>query len=281
MTTIERKDAVNWSTLKEILRSPKHYRHRLNVEQAETEAMLLGSLTHCAVYEPVELMNRYAVKPRFHASWGDDAARKHGYEGGKQSLQTWERANHGKKVVPTALWHDAQAMARALHEDPIAGPLVIGGKAEQLIHWEDEQTGIQCRGRVDHTAAGQLSDLKTSHTVDEREFVRKAIRLGYHGQIAYYYDGLAANGFEHQEDPKWIVVESAPPYDVVVWRLPESTIAAGRALYRRALDLLDACREAAQWPGVSHGEVTELHLPAWAQPETEAKELTLDGESIF
>ena len=275
----ERTDPVNWSTLKAIQQSPKHYRHLLDTPREDSEAMQLGRLTHALVYEPDTVANLYVQEPRFHKGMKDDTALAKGYDGGKQAAAEWAAVHAEHEIVSTALWERADGMAQALFKDPIAAPMIRGGFAEQLITWTDAETGIECRGRVDHVN-GRLSDLKSSITVDPRQFAAKAIRLGYHGQLAFYADGLAANGIVLEGDPALIVVESSAPFDVVVMEFTEEDIATGRAVYRECLGILAECREHDDWPGVSGGGTIRFPMPAWAVPAAAGVELTMGGVAV-
>ena len=272
---IERPDAVNWSTLKAMRDSPKHYRYGLEHPREDTEALLLGRLTHAMIYEPQAVEVRYVREPNFHRGMNDDSARAKGYDGGKQAAAAWADT---RQAVPADLWMRATDMAAALNSDPIAGPLVRGGYAEQLVTWTDSATGIECRGRVDHVN-GCLSDLKTTRSIAPRLFASQAATLGYHAQLAYYADGLAANGIVLVEPPALVVVENVAPYDVAVLELDDDTLAAGRRVYRRCLDRLAECRAADSWPGVSSGERSRLVLPTWAADQPD-ETLTLAGEPI-
>jgi len=46
--TYSKLEAVNWSSLKEMRRSPRHYQHRLTAPREDTKAMALGRATHTA-----------------------------------------------------------------------------------------------------------------------------------------------------------------------------------------------------------------------------------------
>ena len=54
-------DAVNWSTLKEMLRSPKHYLHATQNKRPDTAALAAGRFVHAAVFEPDTLDRDFAV----------------------------------------------------------------------------------------------------------------------------------------------------------------------------------------------------------------------------
>ena len=276
---IERQDRVNWSTLKHIGQSPKHYRHWLTHQREDSDAMQLGRLVHCAIYEPDRLAERYVQEPNFHRGMKDDTARAKGYDGGKDAAAKWTLENAGREIVAADLWASATAMAEAVRADPIAGAMVSGGFAEQLVEWTDPVTGIECRGRVDHVN-GRLSDLKTARAVSPRWLAAEFARREYHGQLAFYAEGLALNGIDLADPPAFIVVENVAPHDVVVLQMAPQEVKAGRDLFRRYLDTLAWCRETDQWPGVAGGEIIPLGLPAWAVPD-DAEPITVGGVPIF
>ena len=271
-------DPVNWSTLKHIRTSPKHYRHALTHPRKDTDALLLGRLVHCAVYEPEQVGKRYIKEPRLHRGMKDETAFARGYEGGRETAEQFDAMCTTLDVVPAEIWARAHACRDAILADPFGAAFVTGGYSEQRIEWVDEQTGIECRGRVDHVN-GRLSDLKTAQTVDPRMFGSAAARYGYHAQMAWYLDGLEANGISMQVPPALVTVESSEPYDVVVYELSDADLDAGRRIYGECLDTLALCRMTGQWPGVSGGHVRTLELPAWAAPEPEG--LTIGGDPLF
>lgn len=278
MTTLERTDPVNWSSLKHILNSPRHYIHELTRERTPpTEAQLLGSVAHCAIYEPDEVENRYAVMPNFHGGMKDDTARAKGYDGGKGAKEEWLATHTTHTPVTQDIWERAHRAAAAVMADPIAGPMIESGRSEYDIEWIDEETGIACRGRVDHVN-GRLSDLKTTRSVFVHDFTRDVAKYLYHCQLAWYANGLSLNGIDPGK-PAIVAVESKEPFDVVVFEMSADTITTGRREYRRALDLLAVCRATDTWPGVGNGHPTSLELPAWAQNGTEPK-LTMGGKPL-
>lgn len=260
---LERTDRVNWSKLKHILTSPKHYRYWLDNPRPDSEALLVGRATHCAVYEPDEFGARYVVSPSFHRACNDDTAIKKGYAGGMQAAAAWEAqyVRAGVEVLEPEAMDRIIGMRDALRSDPVSGPLMRGGRKELKIEWTDPETGIECRGRVDHVN-GRLSDLKTTRSI--QWFERDVVRLMYHAQLAWYFDGLRHAGIATGEAPCLIAVENEPPFDVQVLTFTEEDLDAGRRLYREALDTLDVCRREGVWPGVARGVSRRVKLPSWA-----------------
>ncbi len=277
---LERDDAVNWSTLKHIDTSPKHYLHILANPREDSDALLRGRVVHALNYEPDEFDQRYVVEPRFHGGMKDETAIAKGYAGGKEAKAAWA-ANKppGAEIVSAEIYADCVGMRDALQADPEAGPMFVGGFAEQLLTWVDEETGIECRGRIDHLN-GRLSDLKSTRVTGIRQFHAEIARRLYHGQIAYYYDGVLANGIEMEHSPVLITVENAAPYDVTVHHITPAVLRAGRDLYRNCLRRLAECRKTGEWPGVSGGAPVDVELPDWAAGP-KAEEITIGGVPIF
>lgn len=282
-----RIDAVNISTLKELIKlSPKHYRQRLLNPPPDKPDFAFGRLVHCATVEPDQLAERYAVEPEFpEPDFGNCrkvANRRERDEwraanGGDPSERraVWIAEHPGIELVSSEWWARAQAMAAAVHEDELAASYLTDGSPEVVMTWQDEETSVACKGRVDwlsdspgaqgHSA---IVGLKTTKHILPRRFANGAMDYGYSPAWAFYSDGyLATHGTEIPSVE--IVVEKEPPYDVVVYRIPEEEIEEGRIEYRDALQRLDWCRRNNKWPGVSDGKLLTFQRPKWAQPHTD------------
>lgn len=221
-------DAVNCSTLKEMRKSPKHYRHRLDNGREDTRSMALGRATHTAVFEPRRFPMEYVI-----------------FEGKVRRGKDWDEhcaATHGKTTLSPDQYQTALDICDAVRAHPIAGPaLTPPGEAEKVLAWTDERTGLACKGRLDWYRTGLLCDLKTTADLDADRFSATAYRLGYHMQAAFYRQGLAANGLD--VPPFTIIaVESSAPHDVAVFELDDDALWAGELLVAECLDKVAAGR---------------------------------------
>lgn len=276
---LERDDRVNWSTLKYLWSgSPRHYRNILRHPREDSEALLLGRAIHCAVYEEDRFDDRYAVMPKFHGGMKLENALERGYAGGKREKEEWLVAHPDAEIISDEMMERIDGMAASLTSDPVAAPLLEGGRAEVPVEWIDLETGIECRGRIDHIN-GRLSDLKSTRDISPRAFRNSIARYGYHAQLAFYADGLENNGEMLTHRPAIIAVESSRPFDVAVFEFSEEDMAVGRRIYREALQRLAECRATDQWPGVAGGVALPVALPAWAKPQPEP--ITMGGEVIL
>lgn len=161
---------------------------------------------------------------------------------------------------------DAMA-ARLEAHDGARAILTSEGMAEQSMWWLDEQTGIECRGRIDWLAevGGGLAivDYKTTGDASPDGFAKSVANYGYRLQAAHYIDGLAAITSIPDAPFVFIAQEKEPPHLVGLYTLADYDVQTGRDRMRTALDLLAHCRAHDEWPGYSP-DIQTLTLPRWA-----------------
>jgi hypothetical protein len=217
------------SVLDLVHRSPAHYRAWLDGEEKDpTPGMLFGSLAHTAVLEP------HRLGP---------------VTGGKKGIQ--DRAA-------------ALAISDAVRAHPLAGPMLGRGDAEVTLRWDDDETGLPCKGRLDwyDPAFGLVFDLKTTGDASPREFARSVANFRYHVQAAMYLAGLRALGLP-ADHFVFVAVEKTPPYAVAVYSLDQAALDLGERAMRSDLGALVKCVTIGSFPGYPD-TITTLELPPWA-----------------
>lgn len=248
--------------LKELRRSPLHYRHRLQ-HPKETPALSLGRAAHCAVLEPERFDRDHAVWKRRTRS--EAMAPRNG--------KAWEefKAEHDGKTILTAdEYEEAMAMQAAIRGNPDAMRYLEQGDPEVTMQWMAR--GLTCKGRIDWLthADGRvvIVGLKTARDCRPFQFGNQAARLGYHLQWAYYKDGYEAITGNRDVKMVEIVVEPEAPHAQVVYEIPEDVMLQGFDEYMALLEILEECERNNAWPGPSPGEQI-LTLPSWAYPSDE------------
>lgn len=259
MTDLEYQaiDAINISRLKTMRKTPLHF-HAQKIEREETPGMRIGRAFHCLTLEPEAFDRMFACFD--------------GYRRGRD-WEDFKLLNEGKTILNAPEQERAKGLARAIAGHKRAQELLVGVK-ESVITWTDRVTGLRCKGRPD-CAGAYLVDLKSCVDVQPRRFESTAATLGYHLQSAFYMDGLAENGIRVAQEPFIIAVESLPPHDVVVYRVPWHVIDSGRYEYRDLLNKYKVCTDTGIWPGYSDADV-DLNLPAWYDDPNNSP-LMLDG----
>lgn len=269
-------DAVSNTRLSQLAKSPAHYKANLELEQ--NRSLTIGSLSHCGKFEPAALPERYAVMPAFELD--DENCTGKGERSNSKStlyykskVAQFELDNRHKQIVAHEWYAEAEAVVGALCKDELAREcLDCEGPVELAIVWDDDETGIRCKARLDKIATklNRLVDLKT--TADLEKFVAAIGRYGYHRQLAHYSSAWTAHTGEELEP--WIVaVENKPIYTVHAAPLDDVAIIEGFSERRRLMRLLADCLDTDHWPGPPRPN--RWMLPEWAiRPVT----ITLNGE---
>lgn len=245
---------VNFSLLKEMARSPRHYQHRLHHRRPDTPAMRFGRAVHCAVLEPDLFPVRWTL-----------------YDG-RRSGNSWLEfvsVNADKSILTVDEYESVLAIRDAVRAHKVARRLLRWGKPELTLRWVDEKTRIRCKARLDWLAPGStLVDLKTTRDIDNRIFGRVSERMLYPSQLAFYRRGLVANG--HGPGPAYIIaVEPEAPFDVAVFEVTEDVLMAGDLIVHDLLHKVRECRRRRRWPG-RYESAEPLDFPVWALPPGDA-----------
>jgi hypothetical protein len=241
--------AINFSTLKYMAVSPLKYKYMLEHPKPPTPDMLLGSAIHIAILEPEQLLLRCVL-------WEGDR------RGNK--WKEFKAAHAGKIILTQSEYETCLDIKEAVLNHPEAGTLIKGGKSEVTVTWEDDQTGLSCKGRIDHvTPEGHLVDLKTTKTdIDQRRFGASATHMFIHAQMAMYTDGLTVTN-KAPEKQHIIAVEQLPPHDVAVFPMWDVPIDVGRKKYQSWLANLQECLMLDKWPG-RYPEEVPFDMPSYA-----------------
>ena len=182
----------------------------------------------------------------------------------KEAIAEAEAA--GMTVLKSPEMAKVEAMAKRLHEHPIAGKLLAGDglDIELSVFWQDV-TGVFRRARYDVARFGRgrpvIVDYKSCTDASEAGFTRSVIDWGYYTQDPWYCDGAAALDLA---DPAellfaFIAQEKEPPYAVNVHYLSDEFKQIGRQENRRAIELYADCQSSGIWPG--NPVEPSLHTP--------------------
>ena len=242
--------AVSASHLKAVMQSPYHYWSRYvdpNRKPVEpTAAMKLGSLAHCAILEPEELLNRYGVCAPRNTKAGKEQAER-------MAAQNMEAVTASDMAL-------AMGMSAAVQAHPAAYALLKEGKAEQSFWWDDLATGMRCKCRPDWYQGSTIVDIKTTTDASPQAFARSVATFGYHIQAAHYLEGLS----DRCQRFVFVAVEKTYPHAVAVYELDGEALALGRTMRDNGMDVIAACHAVDVWPGYGDTIIQTISLPKWA-----------------
>lgn len=251
--------AVSNSKLKLFADSRRMYR-AIYVDKSQpfkvTEAMQLGSLVHCMVFEPDLLAKIYAVAPKCDrrttigkAAWADFVA-----------------SSSGLEVIDEAMWDQAKAITAALQQHPAAKHfLAMEGLHEQPLFWIDPATGAACRAKLDKVCpeVDVIFDLKVTTDVSPQKFPKTIVEFSYDGQNAWYADGYAAT-YGTYPNFVFIAVEKTEPYEIGFYEIDETEVRLARERNCRLLEALRNCEMTGDWTSPHEREVMKIRLPRYA-----------------
>lgn len=269
---------ISTTGLKLVARAPQLYFSRYLDPQRppvkeETAAQLVGNLLHCALLEPAEFNNRFALLPEdapkkpTAAQWG---AKKPSPESiaAMDWWTKWGEDHAGKTTISEEQYSTAWAQADSLRRISIVKEAMSRGGAERSAYGIDPATGLYCRVRPDWTydagGAVVLLDAKTYSNMAPSEFAMQCARMGYHQQDAFYRDVYALASGKRVSAFLFAGVETEWPYAANVIELKPLSLDRGRELNRRALSTLKACHETGAWPGYTTGGAHAVDIPDWA-----------------
>jgi hypothetical protein len=244
-------EAVRFSDLKHMDRSPLAYHWRKTHGTVQTAPMKIGNACHLAILEP-DMFN-FAV-------WPGPGIRR------GRAFDDWCAVNDGKVLLNKEEYDHVRGVADAVHANPIAHKYLAEGERELSLMWDDTTWARPFKARIDNavTIAGKdtLVSLKTTTDCHDRLFAMQYVRMCYMAQDAIYQSGwFDLTG----RLPRMITVavESKAPYESAVYEICGDWLLEGQAAVTRWVRRLNECERSNTWP-VAYEAERELEFPAWA-----------------
>lgn len=253
--------ALNYSKLKHFRKTPRHARWYFTHDEESRKYQDFGHVLHMALLEPQRFKEAGAVvAPKL-----DRRTRE-----GKATWSHFEKMAAGRQIVTQEDMDKILGIKESVLQHATASEALYGeGVNELSIVWEDPETGILCKARIDRLCTiGSwpfVVDLKTTHKVASTHSWQMAVEsYGYHEQAAHYLRGLSvlAPLDSGQRKFAWLVVETEPPFCVRVFEAEDAALGIGNDQIVRYLQTYAECEERNLWPGWPEG-MDIAGLPAW------------------
>jgi hypothetical protein len=245
------------TALAKFARAPLAYRTWVDgKDEAPTPAQHFGKALHCAVFEPHRFDTDFAIAPRF----GNCS-----HKGPKEERDRWRKAHEGQTWIDADDGDQIAGMVRVLWSHRIVARLLAaGGQSELTVRWDDPDTGVTCKLRLDRYIEdlAAVIDLKSTDDATERRFRRSIAEFGYDRQDAFYRDGMAAVG-KDVDTFVFIAIEKEPPHLVGLYSVDPEGQRDAREKNRTLLRQFRLCLEADRWPGLSEN-IVSVAVPRWA-----------------
>ena len=248
-------EALSASGAKQILKSPAHYRAWKDAPDAQTPAMVFGTVVHALILEP-ERDDLYVVKPA-----GLDRRTKDGKAAYEELLA------RGLPIIDDEDHYRALGVRDAVLKHPVARDLLAGARAEASLQWRGYGADVLCKAKLDAIGPAGIVDLKTSRDASPNSLSKTVASFQYHLQAAHYQYGVASDPGGPGVVPfTFIFVETEEPFGVSIARLSDDALERGLALMERAAELYAHCLKTGAWP--AYEAVTHtVGLPGWSSGE--------------
>jgi hypothetical protein len=270
-------NAENNSGLKHMGKSPKEYLYRKTHGRDDTEALSLGRHVHTAVLEP-ELFATSVVEWTGGLTGKGEHSMRRGTKAHKDFMADADAK--GFEVLTSDEMKTCSSVHAAVHGNADVAQMLETSDKEVSIFWQ-HRFGLACKMRADILRTGSiplLADLKTCQDASPDAFARAAAKYEYHVQLGMYQAGVKA--LIGQEVPVYIIAaEKTPPFDCVVYEVPQQALDVGRGVFEDRLLRVAKCRESGKWPGAGEG-IETLELPNWVFEEDMGTLTMMDGTEV-
>lgn len=268
-------EGVNFSTLKQYLKTPAHYKFAIehaDDDEEEKKAFIIGRAMHCLILEPQHFQSRYAFIDLSKRPVPESTFRKKVNKEWRDNLIASFK-EEGKLVLSMDDMEMVQTMVQGILNNKAATALLKGCIKEQIIEWTDPDTGVKCKALVDfhdpERAQVIHGDAKSMVDVSPRAVSNFMAKYMTHMQLAFYGDGLSTVYGKHFDCPFIIASEKSQPYLCQPYFVDLKAIEAGRVMYKSLLNLHKKCKATGKWGGYDsinenlHGVIV-VDLPPWA-----------------
>jgi len=248
------QNALNKSGLVQLAKSPAHFHEWFHAAEEEpTRALVVGTAIHMAILEPGKYEQSVIISPQVDKRTKD----------GKARWAKFEKKAKGKIILNQDEATAIQGMKESVYKNMTAFDLLLEGKPEQSIFFNDPVHQFMCKVRPDWYTNGMIVDLKTCLDAGYDGFSRTIANYKYHWQALFYLNGLTAVTQQEHSTFIYIALEKDPPYAVAVYEATKDMLQTAERQIGPLLDLYAECLRTDCWPGYKD-EVQQIQLPRWA-----------------
>lgn len=230
-----------------------HTHIKRNIQPAEpSNSMRIGSAFHLvmadfdvfsesAVVTPVSIMGEPVnLRKKAHREW----------------MSEFRDVNHGKILLSPEEMDMVLRMKESVYENPAAVKNIFDLTVDRNeVVGIKEIEGVSCKAMcdADFSDRGLIVDFKTTRQHLGVQFAKDAIyKYGYQFQAAHYCDVFDAERFV------FIVVRNFPPYETLVFEIPQEMMGQARMINYQTLERINWCQAHNDWHSDGWGQVINL-----------------------
>lgn len=292
------KKSNSSSALKEVLKTPFHYKFHTEIKQEEKKKdhFELGTFAHMAFMEP-DLFKKVIIGPSFPLN---------SLDGVRHTITWFEKTNmedpkntDGWKMYELKAYleelqarckyelinEDQQAIVSALefgykhYGGGIIGRILKGAMAETSFYGKDESTGLPVKVRPDffnieeNIGVNAVISFKTTSSQSLGKFIYDSARFQYELSEGMYQEVMSNITGRKFNVTILIMLQTVPPYLPAVFWWDAEDLQNGKYKYRSALETVKRCKDSMSFPGYDSAAesgnygIIEMKQPDWAMKE--------------
>jgi exodeoxyribonuclease VIII len=251
-----KKEYINSTALKEMAKSPAHFKQAWTGPQKTSKAFEDGQLIHSAILE--QDLSGYVARPE-----GVGARSK------EDKAVIAELEATGKKVITAEMYASMVGRLDAFIANPDAMKLYNGAKVEVSAYGKDLESGLLVKARPDILGSNYIADFKT--TANMGRFERDVFNYGYHIQLAHYSAVVEAATHGGPIKRVYIIAqEKEAPYGVKVFEFAPDVMRVALDLRQELLNRAAVSIEQGTFPSYDVGLTVINEIPGWANNQDAA-----------
>lgn len=231
--------AISNSKLGWFKRSPAHYKFFQDNKTKDSQAFLIGSASHCILFEPDKFKSIFYVLDEKQKPFPEQDYRNKANSIWKQDIL--EAYKH-KQIITLDEYDKIMFMMDKLKQHDFVQELLKDCKFEQEVFWIDPETGLECKKKVDAECTNHRVDYKTTDNAEPIGWQKKAWSYDYYRQAGFY-------DLDVPKEFYFIVQEKEPPYEISVHRATRELIDYGKNEAIGLLKKIKVCKEKNFWAG--------------------------------
>ena len=207
---------LSYSSLKEFWKSPAHYIDYITKPKTISDAMILGQVVECLVFDEKIFQDKFEVYQKFPKRSNADKE--------KWQLMCESAKDNKITLVDNDMYANAVIMAESVKNTPETSYYIDKVLSiQKKLSWTDKKTKLPIIGYVDVECEIDenliIIDFKTSQSSNPDEFMKNAAKFGYELQVGAYLTGYHKQHYKFP-DFMFMVVESSPPYNATMIHCP-------------------------------------------------------------
>jgi exodeoxyribonuclease VIII len=244
---------MSFSSIKEFMRSPRHYVKYLTQERKQTEAMLFGAVCHKLILEPEDFEKEYIVEPEFNKRTNQ----------GKEDYQAFLTSIEKYKFtpIPPATMVKAKELVTQFMGTPAHNYVLNLSKREErfdMIH----ETGLPVCGYIDGVGDNFNLEVKIVTSADTDDIIRDFYKMKYHIQAGIY-------NWSNGKPIYYLVIENSFPYLSRIFKASDEYVMEGKKAFNKAMTDFKYCLDTDSfdmgYEFYAGSEPSTLTLPGWVK----------------